>query len=139
MRTVTLVSAAALSLLAATTSAHHSWSVDYDTRSSIVVSGVVSEFLGRRPHPAMAFEVQGADGAVEQWTAEWNGSFVDPAGESYDPELFGPGEAITITGQPHRDDDRLFVRIRSVVRDADGVEFEARRRNNNRGGNSRRR
>ena len=138
MRLFTFLSAAALPLLTATAFAHHSWSVDYDTRSSIVVSGVVSEFLGRRPHPAMAFEVQGTDGAVEQWTAEWNGSFVDPAGESYDPELFGPGEAITITGQPHRDEDRLFVRIRSVVRDADGVEFEARRRNN-RGGDSRRR
>ena len=139
MRPVTLLSAAALSLSAATAFAHHSWSVDYDTRSSIVVSGVVSEYLGRRPHPSMTFEVQVEDGTVEQWTAEWNGSFVDESGESYDPDLFGTGEAITITGQPHRSEDRLFVRIRSVVREADGVHFESRRRGNRRGGDGSRR
>lgn len=133
MRLITLLSATGLSLTAASTFAHHSWSVDYDTRGSVVVSGVVSEYLGRRPHPSLAFEVQGEDGTVEQWTAEWNGSFVDGSGESYSPELFGPGEAITITGQPHRNEDTLFVRIRSVVREADGVQFEARRRNDGRG------
>ena len=127
MRTITLLSAAALPLLAVTASAHHSWSAEYDTRSSIVVAGVVSEYLGRRPHPSMTFEVQGEDGTVEQWTAEWNGNFVDGSGESYDPDLFGPGKAVTITGQRHRNEDRLFVRLRTVVRDADGVEFESRR------------
>lgn len=137
MRIFTLLSAAALPLLAATASAHHSWSAEYDTRSSIVVAGVVSEYLGRRPHPSMTFEVQGEDGSVEQWTAEWNGNFVDGSGESYDSDLFGPGEAITITGQPHRNEDRLFVRLRSVVRDADGVQFESRRGGRDRNGRGR--
>ena len=137
MRIFTLLSAAALPLLAATASAHHSWSAEYDTRSSIVVAGVVSGYLGRRPHPSMTFEVQGEDGSVEQWTAEWNGNFVDGSGESYDSDLFGPGEAITITGQPHRNEDRLFVRLRSVVRDADGVQFESRRGGRDRNGRGR--
>lgn len=137
MRIFTLLSAAALPLLAVTASAHHSWSAEYDTRSSIVVAGVVSEYLGRRPHPSMTFEVQGEDGSVEQWTAEWNGNFVDGSGESYDSDLFGPGEAITITGQPHRNEDRLFVRLRSVVRDADGVQFESRRGGRDRNGRGR--
>lgn len=80
----------------------------------------------------MAFEVQAEDGTVERWTAEWNGSFMDASGEFHDPDMFDAGEAITITGQPHRDEDRLFVRIRSVVRDADGAVFESRRRGDNR-------
>ena len=137
MRMITLLSAAALPLLAVTASAHHSWSAEYDTRSSIVVAGVVSEYLGRRPHPSMTFEVQGEDGTVEQCTAEWNGNFVDGSGESYGPDLFDPGEAITITGQPHRNDDRLFVRLRTVVRDADGVRFESRRGGRDRDGRRR--
>ena len=139
MRIVTLLSAAALPLLAATALAHHSWSADYDTRSSIVVAGVVSEYLGRRPHPSMTFEVRGEDGTVEQWTAQWNGNFMDESGVFHDPDMFGAGEAITITGQPHRDEDRLFVRIRSVVRDADGAVFESRRRGDNRSRDARRR
>ncbi len=137
MRMITLLSAAALPLLAVTASAHHSWSAEYDTRSSIVVAGVVSEYLGRRPHPSMTFEVRADDGTVEQWTAEWNGNFVDGSGESYDPDLFGPGEAITVTGQRHRNEDRLFVRLRTVVRDADGVQFESRRGGRDRNGRGR--
>lgn len=137
MRMITLLSAAALPFLAVAASAHHSWSAEYDTRSSIVVAGVVSEYLGRRPHPSMTFEVQGEDGTVEQWTAEWNGNFVDGSGESYDPDLFGPGEAVTVTGQRHRNEDRLFVRLRTVVRDADGVEFESRRGGRDRNGRGR--
>lgn len=128
IRKFTLFSAAALAIPAASVQAHHSWSVDYDTNDSIVVEGVVSEYLGRRPHPSMTLEVQGADGTVEQWTAQWNGSFVDASGQEYQPDLFEPGEAITITGQPHRNEGANFVRIRSVVREADGVEFESRRR-----------
>ena len=130
---IATLSAVTLSLQVATAQAHHSWSVDYDTRSSIVVEGVVSEYLGRRPHPSMTLEVQGEDGTVEQWTAEWNGSFMDASGQSYQPDVFGPGETITITGQPHRNEGTNFVRIRSVVRDADGATFESRRRGDGRG------
>ena len=133
MRLITILLAATLPMMAVTASAHHSWSAEYDTRSSIVVAGVVSEYLGRRPHPSMTFEVQGEDGTIEQWTAEWNGSFMDESGEFHGPDMFGAGEAITITGQPHRNEDRLFVRIRSVVRDADGAVFESRRRGDGRG------
>ena len=131
-RLITTLSAGSLSMLAATAQAHHSWSVDYDTRSSVVVAGVVSEYLGRRPHPSMTLEVQGEDGTVEQWTAEWNGGFMDASGQSYQPDLFGPGETITITGQPHRNEGTNFVRIRSVVREADGATFESRRRGDGR-------
>ena len=139
-RNASLILATAALAPVAAVNAHHSWSVDYDTRSSITVEGVVAEYLGRRPHPSMTFDVEGPDGTVEQWTAEWSGSFVDGEGQSYQPDVFGPGEAITITGQPHRDEDTNFVRIRSVVRVADGVEFESRRgRDRGRGNNSRRR
>ena len=131
---VMLLSTAALPILAFRAYAHHSWSVDYEPRRSIVVEGVVTEYLGRRPHPAMTLEVRGPDGTVAQWTAEWNGNFMDASGQTYRPDLFGPGEAIIITGQPHRNNDRNFVRIRSVVREADGVRFESRRRGDGRTG-----
>ena len=134
IRKAMLLSTAALPILASRADAHHSWSVDYDTRRSIVVGGVVTEYLGRRPHPSITLEVRGPDGTVSQWIAEWNGNFMDATGQSYRPDLFGPGEAIIITGQPHRNNDRNFVRIRSVVREADGVRFESRRRDDGRAG-----
>ena len=133
---ILLVPAAVLPFLAAAVHAHHSWSVDYDTRRTIVVEGVVSEYLGRRPHAAMTIEVSTPEDRAGQWTVEWGGSFRDSSGQQYGPDLFEPGEAITITGQPHRDETSNFVRLRSVVREADGTRFESSR--GNRGGRSRR-
>ena len=127
-RRIALVLAGVIAGIAATAQAHHSWSVDYDTEQRITVAGTVTEFLRRRPHPAFAMDVQQPDGETVQWTVEFSGGFRDSAGNEYGPDYFPPGEAITVTGQPHRDTDRNFVRLRSVVRDADGEQFERNRR-----------
>ena len=123
---VLIVSVSATISLATSVQAHHSWSVDYDTGQTIVVAGVVSEYLGRRPHSAMTIVVETMDGGNEQWTVEWSRGFRDSEGREYGPELLVPGEAITVTGQPHRTDS-TFVRMRSVVRNSDGESFETGR------------
>ena len=123
---VLTVSIGATLSLATSVRAHHSWSVDYDTRQTIVVAGAVSEYLGRRPHSAMTIDVETVDGGKEQWTVEWSRGFRDSDGREYGPELMVPGEAITVTGQPHRTDATL-VRMRSVVRNSDGESFETGR------------
>ena len=117
--------------LATSVQAHHSWSVDYDTRQTIVVEGVVSEYLGRRPHSAMTIDVETVNGGTEQWTVEWSRGFRDSEGQEYGPELMVPGEAIIVTGQPHRT-DATFIRMRSVVRNSDGKSFETGRRRDGR-------
>ena len=132
MRRIALVLAGALAGIAATAQAHHSWSVDYDTDQSITVAGTVTEFLGRRPHPAFAMDVEQPDGEIARWTVEYNGGFRDSAGNTYDEDYFEPGEALTVMGQPHRDADRNFVRLRSVTRDSDGEQFERNRDRNRR-------
>lgn len=136
---ILIVMISAIASLATSVQAHHSWSVDYDTRQTIVVEGVVSEYLGRRPHSAMTIDVETVDGETEQWTVEWSRGFRDSEGREYGPELMVPGEAITVTGQPHRA-DAAFVRMRSVVRNSDGASFETgRRRDGRRGGKGRNR
>ena len=136
---VLIVLISAVTSLSINAQAHHSWSVDYDTRQTIVVEGIVSEYLGRRPHSSMTIDVETVDGGTEQWTVEWSRGFRDSEGREYGPELMVPGEAITITGQPHRT-DATFVRMRSVVRISDGANFETgRRRDGRRGGGGRHR
>ena len=107
--------------------AHHSWSADYDTRQTITVAGTVTEFVRRRPHSAFTMSVQQDNGEVAQWTVEYGRGFRDSAGTEYDADYFEPGEAITVTGQPHRDESANHVRLRSVVRDSDGASFETSR------------
>lgn len=113
--------------------AHHSWSADYDTRQTITVAGTVTEFLRRRPHSALTMLVEQEDGEMVQWTVEYGRGFQDSMGNEYDADYFEPGEAITVTGQPHRDESANHVRLRSVVRDSDGAEFESGRRRNRNG------
>ena len=134
---ISLVLAGALAAVAVTAQAHHSWSVEYNTNDSIVVSGTVAEFLHRRPHSALTIDVQQPEGETVQWTVEWGGGFRDSEGNDYDPAFFEPGEAITVTGQPHRDEASRFVRMRTVLREADGKTFESSRRGR-RGRNGRR-
>lgn len=126
---VSIVVAGALAGIALSAQAHHSWSVDYDTERSIVVEGVVTEFLRLRPHSALLMNVETPAGEVEQWTVEYGRGFVDNAGREYEPQELKPGDILTVTGQPHRDADAKHVRLRSVVRENDGLALEPRRRN----------
>jgi len=112
-----------------TAHAHHSWSVDYDTEQRIVVEGVVTEFLRLRPHSALLMDVENPDGEIEQWTVEYGRGFVDSAGREYEPQELKPGDVLTVTGQPHRNPGANHVRLRSVVREGDGLALEPRRRN----------
>lgn len=128
---ISIVLAGAVAGFAVSAHAHHSWSVDYDTDQSIVVEGVVTEFLRVRPHSALLMDVKNPDGATEQWTVEYGRGFVDSAGQEYEPQELKPGDILAVTGQPHRDAEAHHVRLRSVVREQDGLSLEPRRRNRN--------
>lgn len=115
-----------------TANAHHSWSADYNTDASIVVEGIVTEFLRVNPHSALTMDVENEAGEVEVWTVEYGRGFVDSAGKEYAPQELKPGDVLTVTGQPHRDPEANHIRLRGVVRANDGLSLEPRRRNRNR-------
>ena len=131
LRIATLL-AGVLAGVALTANAHHSWSADYDTDASIVVEGVVTEFLRVNPHSALTMDVKNDVGETEVWTVEYGRGFVDSAGNEYAPQELKPGDILTVTGQPHRDPEANHIRLRGVVRANDGLELEPRRRNRNR-------
>ena len=105
--------------------AHHSWSGIYDTRKSITVEGVVTEFLLRRPHLALLIDVRNDAGETEQWTVEW-GSLRRLQQAGYDGNVFQPGDRVVVTGQPAWTPGRKSVRMRSLSRPADGFTLSER-------------
>ena len=107
--------------------AHHSWSGIYDTRKSITVEGVVTEFLLRRPHLALLIDVRNDAGETEQWTVEW-GSLRRLQAAGYDENVFKPGDRVVVTGQPAWTPGRKSVRMRSLSRPADGFTLSERQR-----------
>lgn len=126
-RTILAVIVFGSCLALSTAQAHHSWSGIYDTRKSITVEGVVTEFLLRRPHLALLIDVRNDAGETEQWTVEW-GSLRRLQEAGYDGNVFQPGDRVVVTGQPAWTPGRKSVRMRSLSRPADGFSLSERQR-----------
>lgn len=106
----------AICLAPATTSAHHTWVVEYDRNDVVILEGTVSEINLTSPHSRIFVEVAGTDGS-EIW-----------AGESWPlPALYRRGltvnnlkigDRVRVTGERARN-SRPGLHLRSVYRPAD--------------------
>lgn len=118
-RSISILIAATLFLLAASAEAHHSWSGIYNTDKSITIRGVVTEFLVRSPHLALIIDVRNDAGEIKQWTVEW-GSPRRLQDAGHDGSVLRPGDEVTVVGQPAWTPSRKSVRMRSLTRASDG-------------------
>lgn len=97
--------------------AHHSFAVHFVADHTVTVSGVVDAFRFTNPHGVLDFTVTGEDGMAVKWRAETNSpSVLRRRGWSRDS--LKPGDRITITGFPSRDEGN-YMRI-SVIEFEDG-------------------
>jgi hypothetical protein len=105
--------------------AHHSWSADYDLSRSAHVSGAITRVLIRNPHSAIILAVHADNGRQEQWTVEWASPqrLRDRGVTAQDLRI---GDALFVTGNPHRDAKVKSLRALSVRRAGDGSEIGAR-------------
>jgi hypothetical protein len=109
--------------------AHHSWSAEYDLSRSTYVSGKVARVALRNPHSVLVLVATTEDGRQERWTVEW-ASPQRLRDRGVTNEMLRVGDALFVTGNPHRD-----VKVKSIravsVRRGDGTEIG---RDNARGG-----
>jgi hypothetical protein len=116
-----LLTAAMLAGGATATVAHHSIAGVYDSKSSVTVDGVVSEFHFVNPHP---FVIVSADrnGHPETWRLELDNRF-----ELVDAGMKGDtlkaGDRIVARGSRARDGSRSIYALR-IDRPADGFYME---------------
>jgi hypothetical protein len=98
---------AALISVATSANSHHSSSAFYDVEDRVTVTGKVTEFLFANPHAILKFEVTGADGAMQEWTAETTSpSLLRRRGWSQ--QSFEPGAVVTLEGMPSLDGSWLI-------------------------------
>jgi len=100
--------------------AHHSWSAEYDLSRSTSISGNLARMLIQNPHSALTLLVSTDDGRQERWTVEW-GSPQRLRDRGVTNETLRVGEALFVTGNPHRDPEVRSIRAVSVRR-SDGSE-----------------
>jgi hypothetical protein len=112
-RTVLFVVPMAL-LLAATLSAHHSFSATYDLGKTASVEGKVVQFLLRNPHSFLHIAVIDKESKKEEvWNIEWaaagqlNGTIA---------ASIKAGDLVTVNGNPARDPADLRLRMVNIKR-----------------------
>jgi uncharacterized membrane protein YfcA len=101
--------------------AHHSWSGEYDVRQAALVGGTVARVLFRNPHSALILDVRTEDGRTERWTVEW-ASPQRLRERGVTQQTIRVGEAVFVSGNPHRDPRIKSLRALSVRR-GDGTEI----------------
>ncbi len=115
-----LAATAALgTLYAAAAFAHHSFSATYDETKTIQIEGTLVQFLFRNPHSFVHVMAEDESGDMQRWGVEWGGLGV-LAGQGVTRDSLQPGDHVIITGNPGRNADEHRIRMRSLLRPADG-------------------
>ena len=100
--------------------AHHSFSAVYDSKRSVTVTGVVTQFRFVNPHALMSLEVTDKDGKVVTWVVEFAGR-LNLSEVGWTADSIRSGEKLTVTGNPtHEPLPRLA--FQRIVK-ADGSEL----------------
>ncbi len=122
IRRCVLGSAALLfSLLTVPLLAHHANTL-YDRTRSISVSGIVTKWQFINPHSGIWIDIVNQQGIAEEWSGEFQGTLDLYRHFSWNKDTFVPGDEITLTGYPARDDANTMG-VRLVVF-ADGKEVD---------------
>jgi hypothetical protein len=98
-----LTALCAAALLCGTAYAHHSLTAEFDTRKTLVLTGVVSRVDWANPHIYVNLDVTDAAGQVASWRLECVPvAMARKAGVSM-KTLMGSGERVTVDAFPARD------------------------------------
>lgn len=119
---LTALIGASTGLLAVSGAAHHSTNNIYHEDQTVEITAVVKEWRLVNPHPFLIVEVEGEDGAPEEWDVSFGGSAAGPLRrQGYTPETFTPGEVILVRGNPARSEDYHGILVRGGLRREDGA------------------
>ena len=114
--------AAALTLgWAASATAHHGITAQFDTSTTFDIAGVVTDLEFVNPHAYVYFDVTGDSGEVVPWRCELRAATVLRR-SGWNEEMFSPGTEIAVVGSPDRRDPQTCYLV--TVTFANGVTVE---------------
>ncbi len=117
-----LVAMAALLAGASPGYGHHSFAAHYSVDEEVTLQGIVTDYRFINPHVLVFFDVENADGEIENWIAETNSpSLFRRRGGALTGASLKPGDVITLAGHPSRvNETDLHI---SLIVFPDGSEF----------------
>ena len=113
--------------LAGPVSAHHSIQSQFDIHKTVSVSGTVAKIEFINPHSYLTVNVKAADGKVQKWAFEMGGvGSLRKAGLSRaDRGGLKPGDEVTVTALPARDDSNSGLLQELKIADGRVFKFSA--------------
>ncbi len=83
--------------------AHHGGGVEYFMDRTLgPITGVVTSFAFRFPHPQIYFDVKDEQGTVQKWAAVMQLTPTGLRARGWTRESVKPGDTLTVTYSPHR-------------------------------------
>jgi hypothetical protein len=112
---IVMFAVAAGFLISAPVFAHHGGATLYTDRT-VTLKGTVKTWLWSNPHCLLTLDVKGDDGQVVTWVAETQApNSIYPSG--YRKDSFKPGDKITVTLQPTKNDRPNGRLLKAVLAD----------------------
>ena len=105
-------------LVAAPSSAHHSWPVDFS--KEITIRGAVTSYNWGNPHVMFGMDVQAANGNMEKWNVG-GPSTNRMAANGWEKATLKPGDVVTAMGYQFTDGQKI-LRLQKIVM-ANGKEM----------------
>jgi hypothetical protein len=101
---------------ASRTLAHHGGAVEYFMDQTVgPVTGVVTEFAFRFPHPYIQFDVKDESGNIQKWTAVMQLTPTRLRTRGWSRDSVKAGDTLTVTYSPHRTARNVGFARRIVV------------------------
>ena len=110
---------AGAALLTATAYGHHSFTATYDESAEIEIEGTLVQFMFRNPHAWVHVMAEDENGEMVRWGVEWGGAG-QLSGQGVTRDSLKAGDHVVLRGNPGRNAVDHRIRMRSLLRPADG-------------------
>ena len=104
------------------THAHHSFAATYFEDKVSKIEGNLVQFLYRNPHSFVHLEAPDESGQMQRWAIEW-GAGLQLGQQGVTRDALKPGDHVIIEGNPGRNAADHRLRMRSILRPADGWKW----------------
>lgn len=119
---IKILIAGAMLLTCVTAQAHHSFAAHFLSDQTVEIQGTVKQFYWTNPHAFIFLNVENEAGDIEEWRIEMSNT-IGLTRRGWDKQTFKKGDYLVITGNPARVASRRMIHIKTLKREADGLEY----------------
>ena len=102
--------------------AHHSFAATYFEDKVNKIEGNLVQFLFRNPHSFVHIEAPDESGQMQRWAIEW-GAGLQLGQQGVARDTLKVGDHVIVEGNPGRNPADHRLRMRSILRPADGWKW----------------